>query len=272
MLQEQYDAFCAAYPPQFVTLNGHRWTYREAGSADYAPTVLLLPGALGRPETSFEYIGALASDFRVLAPGYPATARTITELADGAAALLGACGVEHAHIVGGSFGGLVAQALLARQGERVGRIVLSDTSPPVPHRALRMRILATLIRRLPERFVKGVIGFGVGRYVAALPSTARQFWQGHFHEMVNGLTRNEIEARADAWAEFDRTIWPVVPPHEMLVLGAASDRAVSPRAFLHRFPHAEIHVVASPLGHAASIGDAMAYIAPIRRFLTKGIA
>ena len=231
---------------------------------------MLLPGALGRPETSFEYIGALASDFRVIAPGYPATTRTMIELADGAAALLGACGVERAHIIGGSFGGLVAQALLARHGEQVGRVVLSDTSPPIPHRALRMRVSAALIRRLPTRVVKGVIGFGVGRYVAALSPTARCFWQGHFHEMVNGLTKSEIEARADAWAEFDRTRWPTVPPHEMLVLGAASDRAVSPHAFLCRFPHAHVHVVASPLGHAASIGDAMAYIAPIRRFLTEG--
>ncbi len=271
MLQEQYDAFCAAHPPQSVTTGGHRWIYREAGASDKSPTVLLLPGALGRPETSFEYMAALASDFRVIAPGYPATTRTMTELADGAAALLQACGAPRAHIVGGSFGGLLAQVLLARQGERVGRIVLSDTSPPVPHRALRMCVSAALIRRRPERVVKGVIGFGVGRYVAALSPTARKFWQGHFHEMINGLTKNEIEACATAWAEFDHTRWPAVPPHEMLVMGAASDRAVSPRAFLHCFPHAHVHVVASPLGHAASIGDAMAYIAPIRQFLTKGM-
>lgn len=269
-LSARYNNFRAEHPPVAVSIDGHRWIYRTGGSATN-PTVLLLPGALGRSETSFEYIDALKQDLHVIAPGYPGTMQNMTELVDCLAGLLTACGVDQTHVVGGSFGGLVAQALLARYGERVERVVLSDTSPPVPSRARRMQTCALLIRALPERFTKGIITFGVGRYVAALAPQDRRFWRDHFSEMLAELTRDEIESRARIWAQFDAMQWPGAPPHEMLVLGAASDRSVSPRRFLTRFPHANIQVIDSPLGHAASIGDAPAYIAPIQAFLTGGM-
>jgi pimeloyl-ACP methyl ester carboxylesterase len=268
VLEARYQAFRKAHPARQVMIQGHSWAYREAGNSSAMDAVLLLPGALGRPETSFEYITAFAPHFRVIAPGYPPTMQTMTELADGVLELMERCQVREPHIIGGSYGGLVAQALLARHPQSVGRIVLSDTSLPSPTRVWRMRVSAALIRRLPERFTKGVIEFGVGSYVAALPKSARHFWQEHFREMLTGLTKREIEARASAWAEFDATLWPIVPPPAMLVLGAASDPSVSPRGFLAKFPHAQIHIVDSPLGHAASIGDADAYIKPILAFLT----
>ncbi len=232
--------------------------------------LLLLPGALGRPETSFEYIAALETEWRILAPGYPATIGTMTGLANGIAALLNACGITRAHVVGGSFGGLVAQVLLDRFPERVERLVLSDTSPPVPARVVRMRASAALIHWLPELIVRDTIEYGVERYVGELPAEGRRFWQEHFREMLTQLTRTEIENRARAWAEFDTLRGKVVPGSEVLLLSTASDRAVSPKRFQHLFPEAVVHVVDSPLGHAASVGDAQAYITPIQRFLKEG--
>lgn len=266
-LSARYKNFCAGHPPVAVTVGGHRWIYRTGGSTNN-PTALLLPGALGRPETSFEYIDALEQDLHVIAPGYPATLQSMTDLCDGLAVFLTVSGINAADVVGGSFGGLVAQALLARHPARVRRIVLSDTSPPVSSRALRMRICASMIQTLPIRFTKRIIGFGVGRYVSALAPQDHRFWHSHFREMVRELTRDEIASRACAWEQFDRMRWPPADAHEMLVLSAASDRSVSPHRFLVPFPHAEIKLIDSPFGHAASIGDAPAYIAPIRAFLT----
>jgi pimeloyl-ACP methyl ester carboxylesterase len=264
-----YQRFLEAHPPRVVRAGGHDWRLIEAGPVD-APPVLLLPGALGRPETAFEYVAALAPAFRVLSAGYPTTARTMTDLADGVAALLCETGAGRAHVVGGSFGGLVAQALLARHPERVARLVLSDTSPPTPARALRMRASAALIRALPAGAVRAVLAFGVGRYVAAMPADSRAFWRAHFAETLAGLTQPEVEARARAWAEFDAGCRAPFAERETLILCAASDHAVSPAALRRRFPHAAVHVVASPLGHAASVGDAAAYTGPIRRFLEAG--
>lgn len=267
-LEARYDAFCATHPPRTEICGGHSWCFRQGGDA-HAPAVLLLPGALGRPETSFEYITALEPHLRVIAPGYPVTAKTMSALADGAADLLQACGVDAAHVVGGSFGGLAAQALLERHPHRVKRLVLSDTSPPVPARALRMQVAQTLIGALPERLVRAVFRFGINRYVTALPVDARHFWRNHFEEMLRELTKKEIENRAHAWGEFDKTPFRFAVCRETLILCAQSDHLVSPDKILSRFPHASVHVVSSPLGHAASVGDAPAYLAPILRFLTE---
>lgn len=54
---------------------------------------------------------------------------TMAQYADDAAALLDALGWSRAHIVGTSFGGMVAQHLAIRHPTRVDRMVLSCTSP-----------------------------------------------------------------------------------------------------------------------------------------------
>jgi 3-oxoadipate enol-lactonase len=54
---------------------------------------------------------------------------TMADYADDAAALLDAVGWDQCHVVGVSFGGMVAQNLVARHPERVLRLVLACTSP-----------------------------------------------------------------------------------------------------------------------------------------------
>ena len=58
---------------------------------------------------------------------------TIGDLADDLAGLLDALGVEKAHIVGLSLGGMTAQAFGARYPERAQSLVLMATSAYLPH-------------------------------------------------------------------------------------------------------------------------------------------
>ena len=53
---------------------------------------------------------------------------TMADYADDAAALMDALGWDHAHVVGTSFGGMVAQHVALRHPERVNRLVLACTS------------------------------------------------------------------------------------------------------------------------------------------------
>jgi 3-oxoadipate enol-lactonase len=59
----------------------------------------------------------------------PASAggHSIADLADDVAAVLAAAGVESAHVLGFSMGGLVAQSLAVRYPDRVARLVLAST-------------------------------------------------------------------------------------------------------------------------------------------------
>jgi len=246
------------------------WSLLEEGPRG-APAVLLLPGALGRAETSFEYVAALRIDFHVLAPSYPRRAvPNMDDLADGAAALLDSSGVGRAHVVGGSFGGLVAQALAVRHPARVASLLLSDTWGPTPARAPLLRSASGLLRVSPERGVRAVLRAGVRRYLRDLPPEPRCFWSAHFAEMLASLTRAEAAGRASAWADFDARYAALpAPACETLVLRAESDHTLSPTPLLRRLPYAQLHTVRSPLGHAASVGDAPAYIGPIRSFLRE---
>lgn len=105
---------------------------REAGTG--AP-VLFLHG-LGGSRTAWEpQLESLAGEFRCIAwdlPGYgdsdPLVPLTFHGIAEAAVRLLDELGIDRADVVGLSFGGQQALHLALRHPERVGRLVLADTS------------------------------------------------------------------------------------------------------------------------------------------------
>jgi 3-oxoadipate enol-lactonase len=107
------------------------------GRGDARPPVLLLHGWTVTADTTFApTYPALADGYRVVAPdqrghgrGLPARGRVdLTDLADDAAAVLDAVGVERAVLVGYSMGGAVAQLVWHRHPERVDGLVLCSTA------------------------------------------------------------------------------------------------------------------------------------------------
>lgn len=107
--------------------------WREAGSGD---VVLLLHG-LGASRTAWDaQLLALGDGWRAVAwdcPGYgvsePPRRWDLPTLADAAVALLDRLGVRRAHLVGHSFGGMVALHTALDHPDRVDRLVLASTSP-----------------------------------------------------------------------------------------------------------------------------------------------
>jgi len=87
--------------------------------------------------TSYDNRGIGESD----KPGGPYTAG---QLADDAAAVLDALGVDRAHVVGASLGGMAAQELALVHPERIDRLVLACTTPggggayPMPQRTVEL--------------------------------------------------------------------------------------------------------------------------------------
>ncbi len=69
---------------------------------------------------------------------------SMANYADDACALLDALGWDRAHIVGTSFGGMVAQHLAIRHPERIARLVLNCTSPGGLHPSFPLHTIQSL--------------------------------------------------------------------------------------------------------------------------------
>ena len=167
----------------FVLVNGLSVHYRIAGPAEAPP--LLLIHSLG---TSLEMWApqaeALAEDFRVISydlRGHglsegTAGAYSLGMLAGDAVALLGALGIERAHVAGVSLGGMIAQTLGIEHGSRVRSLVLGDTASVIGPKsnwdsraaAIRAEGMATLVDAILARWF-------TAEFIAAAPEVARGF-------------------------------------------------------------------------------------------------
>ena len=148
-----------------------RIAWEERGSG--AP--LLLIQGLGYARWGWEpVVPGLAERYRVLffdnrgigdsdKPDGPYTARA---MADDALQVLDEAGVEHAHVLGASLGGMIAQELAVTAPERVDRLVLCCTTPgganavPMPEVTVKLFAEAAALDPLValRRFVENALG------------------------------------------------------------------------------------------------------------------
>jgi pimeloyl-ACP methyl ester carboxylesterase len=105
------------------------------------PPLLLIPGFGSTTLVYFANIEPLARRFRVIVfdprgsgrSGVPESGYAMQAFVDDCAAVLDAAGEDSAHVVGASFGGMVAQNLALLRPELVRRLVLICTTPGGPH-------------------------------------------------------------------------------------------------------------------------------------------
>lgn len=267
-LEAQLSRFRATYAASELQYGGTLWRYRHGGAS--SEPVFWLTGALGLGEFAFGCAFALGCDFRLLIPDYPPL-RSLDGMADGLAAVLDAEGVPAAHVVGGSFGGMLAQHFVRRHPDRVRSLVLSHTTAPQRSysRAAVMRILSLL---LPERPFRALFSRRLrGSFVDADP-----FWLRYFDSRVATLARRDLVSRVLLASRFlqlryaadDLDSWP----GRLLILDADDDPlmgAPARTALRSLYPRAQVHTF-SGTGHSAAILEPELYCQVIRRFLASG--
>lgn len=122
----------------FADIPGARLYYETHGSGE---PLLLHPGFGSTVEVYWANIPALAKRFRVIVfdprgsgrtEAEPLASPTMADFARDAAALLDALGIESAHALGTSFGGMVVQHLALDHPQRVLRLVLACTTAGGP--------------------------------------------------------------------------------------------------------------------------------------------
>lgn len=265
-LEHELAEFRATHAARRLAHRGNDWRYYAAGQGGEA--VLLLGGALGLAEFAFQQIRLLEPHFRVLAPDYPPVA-SLADLTSGLLSLLDTEHIRAAHVVGGSFGGLLAQVLVRRAPERVASLVLSHTGAPDGRR----RRAASVVALLPAPLLRAALRARLGRTLAA----ADPFWRRYFERAIGGLSRADILSRVRLQAEFaaeagycpeDLTGWS----GRVLVLEADDDPLFPPAArqrLRALYPSAQVHQFLGT-GHAAALLRPEEYTSVLTRFFGTG--
>ena len=171
--------------PSSVLIAGRRLAYDEARPANPAGekgTILLLTGLASKRLGWVRQLDVFGREYRTIAMDYRDTgdsdevsdAYTVADLADDAAALLGALGIIRAHVVGISLGGFTALQFALRHPELLDRLVLVSTSagrsahvPPSPE-------IAAILAPAPgmeigERAIRNYSQIMAADFVAAHP-------------------------------------------------------------------------------------------------------
>jgi pimeloyl-ACP methyl ester carboxylesterase len=122
--------------------------YEEHGQGD--PLLLIMGFATDSTAWAFQ-VPSFAERYRTIAfdnrgvgrSSKPPGPYTIHEMADDAAGLLDALGIERTHILGLSMGGMIAQEIALRHPERVRGLVLAATYPEPDEEVERTRRFTT---------------------------------------------------------------------------------------------------------------------------------
>jgi pimeloyl-ACP methyl ester carboxylesterase len=265
-LERELAEFRAGHTPKALTHRGVSWRYLAGGRGN--DVVLRLSGALGLAEFSFQQIRLFEPRFRVITPDYPAV-RSLGEMIEGLVAILDAEGVARAQVIGGSFGGLLAQELVRRAPDRVGSLVLSHTGAPD---GKRRGALVRIVAALPQGVLRWLLKARLGRTLDA----AGSFWRRYFDRAVTEMTKDQIMSRVRLQAEFGSRKWSpsdlAVWPGRVLLLEGEDDPLFPPaaRARLRAlYPTAQVHRFAGT-GHAAAVLKPEEYADVVTRFLLDG--
>src|SRR5215204_2543618 len=245
---EELREFRATHPLKHTVVAGVSWEYIASGEGNEA--LLLLPGGAMVGEAGFTRISAFEDRYRVIAPSY-AHVPTAAQLLDGLASVLDAEGVRAAHVLGPSYGGLVAQCLVRRHPGRVKTLILANTAIP-PRRLLwPAGIFLALLPFVPLAWLRSFRERTLARAfsgVRSVPEEDQAFWRDYQHELISRLSKAELQdmyrlgidlVESFRFTPGELTSWP----GRVLILESDQDILTSEqRAGLRRcYPRAEVH-------------------------------
>jgi len=243
-------------PEKSLNIKGVEWEYETAGRGGEA--MLLFHGAVGGAETVRALAEGFADEFRTISPTI-ADVSTLDEVCDAASAILDREHVARAHVFGGSFGGLVAQAFLRRRPAQVATLTLLSTGAPDRKTGTRTARMTKVVRLLPFPLTRALLKMEMARHLStpAPPEAAERVAEskrrlGDYFDRK--LTKRTLLSRVELSLDFnlresyaaeDLDAWrgrvlivesdndPMIPPAERRRL-----RDTYPRALVCTFPGA----------------------------------
>lgn len=195
--------------------------------------VVVLSNSLGSTRAMWDpNLAALEEQFRVVrydtrghgSSPVPAGPYSIKELTDDLVALLDRLGVERAHVVGLSLGGMTGMSLAARYPERVDRLALLCTAAYLDFR----ETYADRARIVRQQGTGAVAETVVGRWFTPTWRERHPDAVKDYQQMVAEIPAEGYASACEAIAAMD--LRPLLPriTAPTLVIGGADDQAIPP--------------------------------------------
>jgi pimeloyl-ACP methyl ester carboxylesterase len=272
---EELRKFRTTHQPRHITVNGVNLDYIVSGEG--GETLLLLPGGAMVGEAGFTRIPAFEDRYRVIAPDYPYVS-TAALLLDGLAGVLDAEGVRVAHVLGPSYGGLVAQCFVRRHPERVRSLILTNTAVPPQRLPWPARIFLTLLPLVPLGWLQAHRERTLARAFSGVPSVPPEdqiFWRDYQHELVSRLSKEDLRSMGrlgiDLVESFRFTPVELASWVGRVLILESDEDIVTPeqRAELRRrYPQARVHTFHGA-GHTPWMSHKEEYLSVINEFLDQ---
>jgi pimeloyl-ACP methyl ester carboxylesterase len=270
--------FRLTHPYKQLTVGDTKWEYISCGQGEQ--TLLLLPGALSVGESLFPLIEAFENEYRIIAPSY-ALSLTMTGLCRGLADILESEGLNQAHVLGGSYGGLVAQYFVRQFPEKTRSLILSHTFVITPKFVKPLWIAGKLFPAFPQKLFAPILRMRLNNMLLSTLRAANhpetEFWRAYLNEAIaSGLLKQVFIhqnscllelARQPQFTPDDLKGWP----GKVLIIESEDDPAITARdrALLRStYPSAQVHTF-HDAGHASSILKREEVFSMIRSFLEE---
>ena len=247
--------------------------YRAVGGGERR--LILLRGVVGAADAHAALGYALEADVRTCFVTYPSSGG-LDDLIAWLEAVRSREGGGPVSLYGGSFGGLVAQAWLARTPKAIADVVLAGTGPPDPVRSAKNARVVPRLARLPMPVWRMLLRLIVRG--ATSRAQDRRRWRAYYAAAIGQLTWPEIASRYRISIELDAA----GPPDEaaracwrgrMLLLAGERDRIArgEVREQLRRtYPDARFHAV-SGAGHGLSLEQPDEWLRVVSEFFRAGV-
>jgi pimeloyl-ACP methyl ester carboxylesterase len=209
----------------------------------------------------------------VLSLAYPDSIAGLPELLDGIAGVLTSEGVTAAHIVGGSYSGLVAQHFAVRHPQRVASLLLSNTAAPNTSVEAKFRRFTRTVAWLPEPLLRLTMRAAIPLFLRR-NSPEHRFWRAYFTAALARFSRPGFINRLRIYAEMNTQTairqWTAVSWRgPTLIVEAERDAFTTTSggaALRAHFPQAR-HVLLPGRGHSAALDASELYLHHYQEFL-----
>ncbi|MBN1892573.1 MAG: alpha/beta hydrolase [Clostridiales bacterium] len=208
LLQQRYDEFLKICPPEAISTSQGVFTCFSMGHGNEA--LLLLPGGSGEGVAYFLYLTELRSFGRIITVNFP-DIDSISGYVLGIEELLEKLGLSEVYLMGHSFGGLVAQALIRHKPEMFPKVILSHTTTvhqDIPENLLKETLASLkkgyrLIFCLPNFVIKRINAKKLRRITENIrDEEERTFWEVFFREKFAQKTKTESLCMLKAMIDF----------------------------------------------------------------------